>query len=56
MAQRAISIVVAILLVLVVLAVALWLLEIITGLVGSLIVGVLVVLGILYLVRAFKKA
>lgn len=56
MAQKALSIVITVLLVLVVLAVALWLLEIISGLVGSLIVGVLVVLGILYLVRAFTRA
>lgn len=56
MAQRALSIVVTILVVLVILSVALWLLEIITGLVGSLIVGVLVVLGVLYLVRAFTRA
>lgn len=45
-----------VLVVLVILAVALWLLEIITGLVGSLIVGVLVVLGVLYLVRAFTRS
>lgn len=56
MAQRALSIVITVLVVLVILAVALWLLEIITGLIGSLIVGVLVVLGVVYLVRAFTRA
>lgn len=55
MAQRALSVVITVLVVLMILAAALWLLEITTGLVGSLIVGVLVVLGVLYLVRTFTR-
>ena len=56
MAQRALSVVITVLVVLMILAAALWLLEIMTGLVGSLIVGVLVVLGVLFLVRTFTRA
>lgn len=55
MAQRAISIALLILVGLVVLSIAFWLLEVVIGLVGSLIVGVLVVLGVVFLVRTFTK-
>lgn len=56
MASKALSIVITIVLVLVFLSIALWLLEVISGMVGSLIIAVLVVLGILYVVRAVTRA
>lgn len=52
MVNKALSIAITIVLVLVFLAIALWLLEVISGMVGSLIIAVLVVIGILYVVRA----